>query len=504
MLALAGALSLAVLGASVAAGLATGDQASATIAAPTLKPASKVVKVKSTSKPPKSVKFNGRPVPGGVTTSADTATGGAGEVVIPGVPAYGWRDGCGPTAVGMVIGYYDNQGWDQLIPGDSLTDSAEVKQFIASHGTAASPGHYEDYSLPMDSSSTTILADRSAAPTGDEHAPNSLADLMHTSWSSDALRYGGSWSSMIGPGFSAYVLAKYPNTAPSGHTYAGTSLTWDLVKAEIGAGRPMVFLVDSSGDARTDHFVTVVGYRESNGYAEYACWDTWSTTLLRWQRFRAMSTEYTWGVWGGFTFAMGGASTQPSPTPEPTPSVTPPDSPTPGPSDTVAPVTLQSGADDLWHNTSVTVTFSATDDASGVAYTEYSLNGGAWTKGGAITITPPAKTAVAAIHAIQYRSADAAGNVESAAVAYVKIDTRKPITTSNVNSSSYKGSFTIRLTAVDPDSGVQATYVSVDGGAFKQATSATIAVAGRHTVRFYSVDAAGNIESAKSVSIRIK
>ena len=42
-----------------------------------------VVKVKSTKHPPQNVKFDGEPMPGGITTGTGTATGGAGEVDHP-------------------------------------------------------------------------------------------------------------------------------------------------------------------------------------------------------------------------------------------------------------------------------------------------------------------------------------------------------------------------------------------------------------------------------------
>ena len=66
------------------------------------------------------------------------------EVVISGVPPYFWRHGCGPTAVGMVIGYYDGQGYDDLIPGCAFTQTGDVDQAIASQGDASNPRHYED------------------------------------------------------------------------------------------------------------------------------------------------------------------------------------------------------------------------------------------------------------------------------------------------------------------------------------------------------------------------
>jgi hypothetical protein len=169
--------------------------------------------------------------------------------------------------------------------------------------------------------------------------------------------------------------------------------------------------------------------------------------------------------------------------------------------DTSAPVTSPSGADDLWHNTSVTVTFSATDDGSGVAYTEYSLDGGAWMRAASVTIAPPRKSSVAEAHTVAYRSADKAGNVESARTVQVKLDTKKPVTTSVTNPGA--GSAAVTLTASDAGAGVAATYVSIDGGAYSTATSIVVTGAGRHTVRFYSTDKAGNAESATSTSVRV-
>ena len=196
----------------------------------------------------------------------------------PGAPGYGWRDGCGPTAVGMVIGYYDGHGYDQLIPGDATSDTAAVQQSIASHGVDGSSGHYEDYSLPYEETRTGVVPDRSEAPLGDEHVADSVADFMHTSWSADRLQYGFSFSNMVGSAFSGFFKLKYPGSSQVVTTYSGTALTWDIIKREVAADRPMVLLVDSSGDGVTDHFVTLVGYRESNGYAEYGCWDTWNGT----------------------------------------------------------------------------------------------------------------------------------------------------------------------------------------------------------------------------------
>ena len=167
-------------------------------------------------------------------------------------------------------------------------------------------------------------------------------------------------------------------------------------------------------------------------------------------------------------------------------------------------MTTANGADDAWHNTSVTVTFSASDDASGVAYTEYALDGGAWTRGTSLVVAIPKKTPTAVVHVIQYRSADEAGNLEAAGLARVKLDSIKPVTTVlNPVSTAQPSPFTLLLSPKDADSGVAATYYKIDGAAYKAGTAAVITGTGRHTVKFYSVDGAGNIEAAKSVTVRV-
>ena len=62
-----------------------------------------------------------------------------GEVVLADVPAYKWRDGCAPTAVGMVIGYWDAHGYPDLASGEVTVENVASQQMIASHGTAEAP-----------------------------------------------------------------------------------------------------------------------------------------------------------------------------------------------------------------------------------------------------------------------------------------------------------------------------------------------------------------------------
>jgi hypothetical protein len=63
-----------------------------------------------------------------------------------------------------------------------------------------------------------------------------------------------------------------------------------------------------------------------------------------------------------------------------------------------------------WKNqANVTVTLSATDHLSGVAKTEFNLDGAGWTP-----YIAPISESTEGKHTLQYRSTDVAGNVETA------------------------------------------------------------------------------------------
>jgi oligopeptide transport system substrate-binding protein len=238
---------------------------------------------------------------------ADRAEDILSQVVLP-VPAYAWRHGCGPTALGMLLGYYDSNGFADLVSGSALTQTDAVNQMIASGGNTDSPNlpgtehHFEDYALPIDNY-PNMLPDNYLASGRIVHAADSLADFMKTSESTAGNYYGWSWSKDVGPAFASYVKRQNPGYNPTYQLYYSTSLTWSRLTSEIDAGHPMVFLVDTNGDDSSDHFVPVIGYRTSPTL-QYASWDTWSTTTVRWQNFKEMESGVSWGIWGGWTFRI--------------------------------------------------------------------------------------------------------------------------------------------------------------------------------------------------------
>jgi hypothetical protein len=227
---------------------------------------------------------------------------GGGAKVIPSVPNYFWRHGCGPTAAGVVIGYWDMK-YDWLISGSAATQTAEVDEAIAS--TLGEKNHYTDYALPMENGNG-LLPDKSELPAGDEHRDNSIADFMKTSQSRYGNQYGWSWSSDISRAFVGYFNKANPGTFTVSSTqywYQNGSFNWTVLKNEINAGRPMVFLVDSNGDSYTDHFIPVYRYDDSTGVKRYAAYTTWDSDL-HWYKFGPMTYGVPWGIYSANTFRI--------------------------------------------------------------------------------------------------------------------------------------------------------------------------------------------------------
>jgi hypothetical protein len=165
---------------------------------------------------------------------------------------------------------------------------------------------------------------------------------------------------------------------------------------------------------------------------------------------------------------------------------------------------LQSANNTGWQKTGQTVTLTATDAVSGVATTQYTVDGGAaQLYGGPFLISGNGS------HMVTYWSTDNAGNIETAHAGYVNIDTTPPTTTATgLQASGSTGwqntSQIVSLAANDSLSGVAATYYTIDGGAQQTYTAPfTISAQGSHTVAYWSVDAVGNTEATNTGYVNI-
>lgn len=177
--------------------------------------------------------------------------------------------------------------------------------------------------------------------------------------------------------------------------------------------------------------------------------------------------------------------------------------------DRSAPTTMADAADPLpsgWHGKPVTVTLDAHDNLSGVATTQYTVNGGdpkAYTE--AFTIDADG------VYSIEFWSTDAAGNVEKpGAPLTVKVDTTAPTTEVTNPVSPDSGWFVtsgipFAFEASDAGSGIAGIYYTIDGGETETYGEPFIEnlSTGTHEVTYWSVDNAGNAETKRTFAINV-
>jgi hypothetical protein len=184
--------------------------------------------------------------------------------------------------------------------------------------------------------------------------------------------------------------------------------------------------------------------------------------------------------------------------------------------DTTPPTTSVSGAGARWHNKAVTLKLSAVDNRgdSGIAYTQYKLDTGPWTKATKLTISAPTDHAGDGTHTVLYRSVDDAGNTEKARSCTVNIDTRPPRPSANWAATVKRGdTASLAYYISDPRPGSPTATVTirvrtsagrlerklvVRGAAVNKRLSASFVcrlAAGQYRFYVSATDAAGNRQS---------
>jgi hypothetical protein len=156
-----------------------------------------------------------------------------------------------------------------------------------------------------------------------------------------------------------------------------------------------------------------------------------------------------------------------------------------------------------WYDGDVTVTLSGSDNLSGIAATYYTVDGGSRQ-----TYAAPF-TVGEGRHQVLSWSVDNAGNLETVGAPLVlDVDKTAP-TTSVINPiSPASGWFVtsgvpVAFDAEDGGSGVAATWYSIDGGEahrYGEPFTAELST-GAHTITYWSVDLAGNVEAHESTNI---
>ena len=184
------------------------------------------------------------------------------------------------------------------------------------------------------------------------------------------------------------------------------------------------------------------------------------------------------------------------------------------PDDATAPITAHAldpsdpTGEGGWYDGPVDVTLTATDEAggSGVARTEYRIDGGAFGPyAGAFTISDDGA------HTVDYRSIDEAGNVESTKSVQVKVDATRPTASAAVDPREPTAGewydTAVEITARGRDgsgSGVSSIEYRIGAGDWQAYDGPVrIADAGTYEVAFRATDAAGNMSEEVSMSVRV-
>ncbi|WP_321531288.1 hypothetical protein [uncultured Desulfuromonas sp.] len=222
------------------------------------------------------------------------------KVKLSEAPNYEWYYGCAPTAAGMLLGFYDRNGYDEagysnLIPGGI----AELETFSGSdyivHDVIASPEHIEDYYVAYNHYGDD--------PNPGGHEDNCLADFMETSKDSAENSDGSSsfWYWQSGDLFtleeiqlydleensSIYGIAEWiwrqgydVATLSNGYIdgYVSGGCTFDDFCREIDAGRPALLHLDG-------HVMMAYGYAFPDTVYVKDTWDEdgyYGQGSLRW------------------------------------------------------------------------------------------------------------------------------------------------------------------------------------------------------------------------------
>lgn len=157
----------------------------------------------------------------------------------------------------------------------------------------------------------------------------------------------------------------------------------------------------------------------------------------------------------------------------------------------------------LYVTSGSTFSLSATDNLSGVARTEYRIDGGQWT-----TYVAAFTVAAEGTHTIDYYSKDNVTNTENFKTLTVIVDNTAPVTTISTGDPKYtaadgklyiSSSTIFTLSATDNLSGIAFTAFRIDGGQWTNYAPFMIEGEGEHIIHYYSKDNVTNTESFKTI-----
>jgi beta-propeller repeat-containing protein len=238
--------------------------------------------------------------------------------VLVGVPEYKWNYGCTPAVAGMLMGYWDRQGFGKLVAGEQVLAplSSHTEQRPRDFGPIyekapqgssqeiidsliASEGHHRDYWAHGFGPDEGANND----PMLDHHKDDCLADYMGTS---KGVRTNGAThanNEVAGLLQWAYDTGQFR----LGEVYAveDSVATFDKIKAEIDNSAPVMLSLACDGYLGGGHSVLAYGYLDLGPNDQwYAVRDTWMDGDSN-GKFRIVSFVDQSGVeWWKFNFEI--------------------------------------------------------------------------------------------------------------------------------------------------------------------------------------------------------
>jgi hypothetical protein len=207
--------------------------------------------------------------------------------------SYDWWYGCSPTSAGMLLSWYDRNGFSNLVPGGQAETSTFGNPGALANSMIASSGHINDFYGGLEPlSGVNLSGDDVVSPL---HSFDCLADFMGTSqdvvgnangntqfWffnnnspltASKIYSYGPdiyNSDGMYGIGeyirYAGYDVTTLYSQRIYGYNGIGAGFTYEQYKAEINAGRGV--LIQLLGH-------TMYGYGYIDGTNTIQVYDTW-------------------------------------------------------------------------------------------------------------------------------------------------------------------------------------------------------------------------------------
>ncbi|PKL43543.1 MAG: hypothetical protein CVV39_08520 [Planctomycetes bacterium HGW-Planctomycetes-1] len=219
---------------------------------------------------------------------------------LPSAGSYDWWYGCSPTSTGMLLGWYDRNGYSNLVPGGDAETSTFGNPIALVNSAIASSGHINDfYGGLSPSGGYNISGDDVVSPL---HSFDCLADFMGTSQdaydnsngttkfyfytdnsplTADDIYSAGynndyktdyyNIDGMYGIGeyiqYAGYDAATLYSQRIYGYDGIEAGFTYEQYKAEIDAGRGVLIHVQGH---------TMYGYGYIDGTTTIQVYDTWA------------------------------------------------------------------------------------------------------------------------------------------------------------------------------------------------------------------------------------